>query len=387
MGAPARRNDTATIPALTGFRALAAGLVVIGHVARDGALDHAWPLRYGWTGVNLFFALSGFLFTRLYLDRFADGAVSLRRYFLKRAFRVLPLTWFLLAVTIASWPHYEVLDVLTHVTLTHAWFFAWRFSLNAPMWSLCVEESFYLVVPALFVALGALERSPRFVTTAARIAAVVVALAVVTEAGAGLALSIQQADHAFHGRWDDGFWSSTLPGRFSDFACGIVAGVVSLRLPITGPKGSRAVATTLVAAGVAVWTFAAAWAETRGGIVAAAAMPMFQIVGKLFAVGGALAILGLYGRSWATPLFASRAFVYAGRISFALYLVQFARIGPRGTVVDGVGVTVRSVVRSEVLAVIVVYVALSALAAALHHLVEEPAQRRLRERFLGAEGT
>jgi len=87
-----RGRDSIQVPALTGFRALAAAMVLFGHMGARWGERHAWPLKYGWTGVSLFFALSGFLFTILYFDAFVAGAVSLRDYFLKRAFRVLPLT-------------------------------------------------------------------------------------------------------------------------------------------------------------------------------------------------------------------------------------------------------------------------------------------------------
>jgi peptidoglycan/LPS O-acetylase OafA/YrhL len=382
---PSRRG-AAQVPALTGFRALAAAMVFFGHAAARWGRDHAWVVKYGWTGVNLFFALSGFLFTLLYFDAFVAGAVSLRDYFLKRAFRVLPLTWALVAVTVATAPRVELADVVAHLTLVNVYFPLFRYSINPPMWTLGVEESFYLVVPGLFTGLGAVERARPAASALARVLAVALCLFLLTEAGIALTTDVLTLRRAALGTWDHGLWSLTLLSRFSDFACGILAGLVALRFPRSAALRSPAAGNALVALGAAVWFGAARWIETHGGPDDAAVHPFFQVATRLFSAGAALSILGLYGRSWLTALFASRPFVYAGRISFALYLSQDAVVGS-ALLSHWLARGVHGFVHREGPALLVLYALHSAVAAALHHGVEDPAQRFLRRRFLRpAEG-
>lgn len=376
-----RRGDNTQVPALTGFRALAAAMVLFGHMGASWGERHAWPLKYGWTGVNLFFALSGFLFTILYFDAFVAGAVSLRDYFLKRAFRVLPLTWTLIFVTLATSPPRPLADVVAHLTLTHVYFPDYRGTINPPMWTLCLEESFYLVVPILFVALGAIERARPAASAVARLIGVAVCLFIISEAGITLTGDILALRGVLFGAWDDGLWSMTLLSRFSDFACGILAGLVALRFPDSPWLRSRAGSTALVLLGAAVWWWSAWWMESHGGAVGAGANPAYRVVVRLFSAGGALAILGLYGRSWLTPLFAARPVVYAGRISFALYLSQDAVLGS-ALLSTWLARYVHRVIRREELALIALYGLHSVVAAALHHGLEDPAQRLLRRRFL-----
>lgn len=380
----AEASPSRHVPALTGFRALAAAMVLVGHLEYERGGATPWLLRYGWTGVNLFFALSGFLFTLLYFDRFAAGAVSLRDYFVKRAARVLPLTWALVLLSFALTASRSLGDLVAHLTLTHAYFEPWRFTLNAPMWTLCVEESFYLVVPPLFVALAAVERARPHATTVARVLAVTACLALLTESGIAAAGQLQDLKHAATDTWDNGIWVMTLPGRFSDFACGIVAGVAALRASSSRWLRTPLGATSLVALGCAVWAWSARWVESHGGPGLAGGFAGYQVVIRLFSLGGALAIAGLYGRSWLTPMFASRPLVYAGRISFALYLAQDAALGAH-TLSEHLSRVVRARVHHEALAVIVLYVLVSVVAAALHHGVEDPAQRWLRRRFVRSE--
>ncbi|MDB4931729.1 MAG: Conserved putative rane protein [Myxococcaceae bacterium] len=378
---PPPRGGAAQVPALTGFRALAAAMVFFGHAAERWGRDHSWVVKYGWSGVNLFFALSGFLFTLLYFDAFVAGAVSLREYFLKRVFRVLPLTWALVLLTVATAPRVELADIVAHLTLTNVYFPLFRYTINPPMWTLGVEESFYLVVPALFTGLGAVERARPAASALARVLAVALCLVLLTEAGIALTTDVLTLRRAVFGTWDHALWSVTLLARFSDFGCGIFAGLVALRFPRSPALRSPAVATALVALGAAVWFGAARWIETHGGPDGASVHPAYQIATRLFSVGAALAIFGLYGRSWLTALFASRPFVYAGRISFALYLSQDAVVG-RALLSASLAREVQRFVHREGVALLVLYALHSAVAAALHHGVEDPAQRLLRRRFL-----
>src|ERR1700748_2090291 len=111
---------------------------------------------FGWTGVDLFFVLSGFLIAGQLFSTIAKGkSISLKEFFLKRTFRIIPA--YLTVVLL-----YFLFPVLREEPLAAP---AWRyltFTLNLLLdrnlcnmlthaWSLCVEEQFYLVLPAIIV--------------------------------------------------------------------------------------------------------------------------------------------------------------------------------------------------------------------------------------------
>ena len=71
-------------PALDGLRAIAAVLVVFFHYGGPDWLQ-------GWAGVQMFFVLSGFLITTLMLrEERGTGRISLKEFYLRRSFRILP---------------------------------------------------------------------------------------------------------------------------------------------------------------------------------------------------------------------------------------------------------------------------------------------------------
>lgn len=145
------------------LRAIAILLVMLWHVPRPARLDALEGLRtFSWTGVDLFFVLSGFLIaTQLFTPIAQDRRPSLREFYLKRSFRILPAFLFVLAL-------YEFAPVLSEdTTMQPAWRFL-TFTMNFGLdyrvtgafthaWSLCVEEHFYLILPALALLLARLR--------------------------------------------------------------------------------------------------------------------------------------------------------------------------------------------------------------------------------------
>ncbi|WP_370941925.1 acyltransferase family protein [Amycolatopsis sp. cg5] len=157
-GAPmshAEYLNTRHFDGLTGLRALAAVSVVLFHYGGP-ALG---PLA-GWIAVHLFFVLSGFLITTLSLrEEDRNGRVSLRAFWVRRVFRIMPVYYTVLALTAvfaliggvywssglgAAMPLYlvfgnELVDFNTPLGMS---------------WTLGVEEKFYLVWPAVLVLTG-----------------------------------------------------------------------------------------------------------------------------------------------------------------------------------------------------------------------------------------
>jgi peptidoglycan/LPS O-acetylase OafA/YrhL len=147
------------VPALDGWRGIAILLVIFDHanLPTTGLLHKL--SRTGATGVGLFFALSGFLITtRLLNEHVKYGKISLTRFYIRRAFRLIPasLTYLfvlailagagVLAVTREQWTA-SLLFFRNYIPTDSAgsgWF-------TAHFWSLAVEEHFYLLWPALLI--------------------------------------------------------------------------------------------------------------------------------------------------------------------------------------------------------------------------------------------
>ena len=162
---------------MEGLRGLAFLLVhafhsmLFGPGAGNGRIAQAWRLAagQGWIGVDLFFVLSGFLITGV-LFRSVGDENWIGRFYLRRALRIVPLylvvllgTLFLLPLVfgwtaiLASGPR---ADIAWYLTFTHNWLnlriqgWSQGESLVGQLWSLGVEEQFYLVWPLAVVLLG-----------------------------------------------------------------------------------------------------------------------------------------------------------------------------------------------------------------------------------------
>jgi peptidoglycan/LPS O-acetylase OafA/YrhL len=101
----------------------------------------------GWLGVNLFFVLSGFLITGVLMD--AKGRPSFYRdFYLRRALRILPAYLALIAILIlVGWLQFKSAMVALLFIANYDYLF--HFGGYGPLWSLSVEEQFYLIWPTI----------------------------------------------------------------------------------------------------------------------------------------------------------------------------------------------------------------------------------------------
>jgi peptidoglycan/LPS O-acetylase OafA/YrhL len=143
-----------TIPALDGLRAVAVGIVMLGHFGFDRV-----PASHG---VVVFFVLSGFLITWLLLDETErTGGVSLRAFYRRRALRILPAFYGFLLFALAllaiagrpiCWPQVGFAVAYAANYYEGLLFEASRSNgVFAHLWSLAVEEQFYLAWPVAFL--------------------------------------------------------------------------------------------------------------------------------------------------------------------------------------------------------------------------------------------
>jgi peptidoglycan/LPS O-acetylase OafA/YrhL len=141
---------TEHVPALDGLR----GLAVLAVMAYHGS---SWATG-GFLGVDVFFTLSGFLITTVLLrERAASGSVSLRRFFCRRALRLMPALILMLALYVAAALAFDPGRAAMHLgdaalALTYTANVPRALQIArpiylAPTWSLAVEAHFYLLWP------------------------------------------------------------------------------------------------------------------------------------------------------------------------------------------------------------------------------------------------
>lgn len=148
-------RSTRVFGALDALRALSILAVIWHHAGGDAA---GWALaRHGFLGVDMFFAISGFLIVTLLLrERETLGTIDLGRFYIRRALRIFPVYYALLLVLTVvlgvlkpgsslAEPFFSKLPY--YLTYTSNWLP--DVSLLAITWSLATEEQFYLVWPPL----------------------------------------------------------------------------------------------------------------------------------------------------------------------------------------------------------------------------------------------
>lgn len=161
LSADPRFQDRERQPGLDLLRACAILLVVVYHAGIMGFPTPGRFHRWGWIGVDLFFVLSGYLIGGQLLAALArEQSINLKRFFARRALRIMPAYFVILAIYIflPSWREYPDM---------YPW---WKFLFSVQniglhggtafshAWSLAVEDQFYFALPFILIVVN---RSPR----------------------------------------------------------------------------------------------------------------------------------------------------------------------------------------------------------------------------------
>jgi peptidoglycan/LPS O-acetylase OafA/YrhL len=137
------------IPTLDGWRAISIAFVIVSHVLVQSPL----MISLGPLGVSIFFSISGYLICTLLLqERARTGAISLRGFYIRRIFRILPPAMTYLAVMLVAGAA-GLPDVLRCLFFAANYWEPHTFYL-AHFWSLSMEEHFYLFWPTVLAFLG-----------------------------------------------------------------------------------------------------------------------------------------------------------------------------------------------------------------------------------------
>ena len=337
---------------LTTLRFLAAVWVV---------LFTAWPyldvgfvpvaVTRGYLGVEVFFVLSGFILSHVYLKAAGQGGFRYGGFLWARIARVYPLHLITLfgmiglglAATVAglsidaSLTDWRALPA--HLTLTHAWGLAGTSAFNHPSWSISAEWFAYLTFPAYAFVAWRLRHRPALAT--GLVAAFALALYAVFQSVAGFSLT----EATF--RWGA---LRIVPC----FALGCALYLVYRRAPV--PR--------------------AGWVALGGGagLAASASLGWWDPVTVLFA-GAVVLGLGSLDNPRAGVL-ASRAGVYLGEISYSIYMV----CAPVLLLMTNVAARLLGAdeKRFHIIVWLAIVAAIPVAAMATYHLVERPARKALR---------
>ena len=342
---PLPRRD---LPRLTSLRAFAALAVLGYHLARHTDwLPREYLARYGFAGVGFFFILSGFVLA--WSMRPHDSAAE---FWVRRVARVYPSHVVMLGVAVVApvvafpltW-----LGGLASLFLVQAWFVSWDvvFALNAVSWSLACEAFFYAGAPFVIHRLASWSTARACVVAGSWVA-------LTASAAIVLGLAGTRAD----------VYAYTNPLiRSGEFVLGVLLAV----LVQAGWRPRAPFAPTLVLLVAAVVVVSVRSGTAPQSVVDVVLTPFFAATILTAALADLRGRAGLLGHRWLT---------YCGEVSFAFYLVHELVILNLAPHLPGTSV-------AERLGSLAVVVGAACLAAALlHHVVERPAQRRIRAAWL-----
>lgn len=312
-----------TLWVVEAWRALAAWMVVYAHLG-SGSQALWGGLRFAFTGVDLFFVLSGFVFAPYLFGR----PVRLRAFWVRRLFRIYPAFVLALAVYMAlKWAQGgALLHVWEHLAFAYIQTREMAFYYNPVFWSLPSEVAFYLALPALGWACAG--RPWRV--------ALLLLLALAMRVVLGWASDRATGNTAFMAMHH-------LPGVLVEFVLGSMAWWLAQR-----PWLGTAQRCAFALAGLALWLALAHWFGQVGDAGIDAGWARGQL-GWLAALAAAALVCASSARWGGAPLWLQQGALWAGQLSYGVYLFHTAALqvvqplaqphGPAAAAAAGVALT------------------------------------------------
>jgi peptidoglycan/LPS O-acetylase OafA/YrhL len=302
-------NDPARSDYIDGLRAIAVGAVLCFHAGVPGVPG-------GYLGVDVFFVISGFLITAQIFDGVDGGRFSVVNFYARRILRIWPPLFLVIAVTLIASCLLPIMPLdlkrignsaIASAAMVSNWYFRSQSGYFEPVserepllhiWSLGVEEQYYLFVPALVLGLALVAR--RWTIDLYTLGLYVTLAGLLGSLGAAYGFAVSKPDLVFY----------ATPLRIWEFAVGAAA-ILSIRC---GLVVNRHVAGAALLLGVVA-------------IVAACALtsldPLDRLLLQVLAIAGAgSAILsgGFAEGGLMKRLLCLRPMVGIGLVSYSLYL-------------------------------------------------------------------
>jgi peptidoglycan/LPS O-acetylase OafA/YrhL len=241
--------SSARAPGLDTLRALAILAVMLYHFMPFLPESFMSVTQFGWIGVDLFFVLSGYLIGTQLLKPYLQGETpSIRDFYIRRAFRILPayLVVLFLYAKVSVWREAPRLaPVWKFLTFTENLRFDPNFRAFSHAWSLCVEEHFYLILPLLVV--GMMRRA-----SARKTALLIVAVLL-----AGVLLRAFALTHLHDDYWPRIYYPTYM--RLDDLLVGVTLALVRTFRPVwwsaIAQRGHSATLAGLILIGSVIWMF------------------------------------------------------------------------------------------------------------------------------------
>jgi peptidoglycan/LPS O-acetylase OafA/YrhL len=315
MASPRRPRfglDRARIPELDGIRSIAIWMVLIFHIFYGWvAVDHNFSpiprfvmlaVAHGWLGVDLFFVLSGFLITGVLLDS-KEKPYYFRNFYARRFLRIMPLYFTVIFAFFIFYRHFKNFLILSTLFAANL---AYMFDVRVPhgpavMWSLAVEEHFYLIWPLLVYWLS---RS--------RLAILAILIVILTPVVRAIAVA--------HGMPIDDTVYVYSWFRFDGLALGALA-AVWIRSPYASSRNCYRLAGLLMGMAIAITIIGAPFGILHTRSIVGTGLRNTQA--QLPFVSFLLMALALQGTRL-TAVLRSRLARSSGSLSYCLYLIHFA---------------------------------------------------------------
>ena len=308
-------------------------------------------------GLDLFFALSSYLITELLLREYASrGTFSVSAFYMRRALRIWPLYFTFLALTVFVVPtifpkeNFGAIYIVSFALFVGNWVCAAKgipFSVAGPLWSISVEEQFYIGWPLLLRFFG--------VNRIKQLAIAMLVLAFMTR----IFLAVYGVEHP-------GVWCNTL-ARLDPIALGAI---LAFTLQGRTPAINNVLRLVLAAAAFASWWLIARYLgqDGRTSVASYALSGLASVVLLATVLQTDAQFLRVRPLSW---------LVYLGRISYGLYVFHLLALAlmMNVSVVPVLGIPLGFELR-----VLFSFLLTVALAAVSYSWLEQPFLR-LKERF------